>query len=374
MGFWDAKVNVEGAGKQFVRESTDTFLRAEHYGEGHINDTFAAYYRRADGSEYRNIMQRINNEAFKDPIGLMNNISGVTEFLREIIRKRGGDTERETMTVIPAQDGKNYYLDENGCYWRSYIFVEQTLSLQTIENDQDFYNCGTSFGNFQRLLADYPAAELTEPIPHFHDTKDRFRLLKEAVEADKFGRAASVQKEIDFAFAREKDAAEIVDQIEAGIIPLRVTHNDTKLNNILIDEATGDGICVIDLDTIMPGAACYDFGDSIRFGANTAAEDEKDLSKVTMSLHLFEVFAKGYLSVAKDFLTPAEAKSLAIGAKLMTYECGIRFLTDYLNGDVYFKVHYEGHNLDRCHTQFKLVEDMEQKMPEMQAIVAKYMA
>ena len=372
MGFWDITPNVDGAAKQFAEGNE--YLGAEHYGEGHINDTYTAHFRRPDGSEYRIILQRINTETFTDPDGLMNNIVGVTEFLREIIAQRGGDTERETMTVIRTPEGKSFYTDELGSSWRAYVFVEQTVSYQSIQKDEDFYNCGVSFGNFQRLLAQYPAEKLVETIPKFHDTENRFKQLKEAIDADKCGRAASVKDEIDFALAREKDASEIVSKLRDGSLPLRVTHNDTKLNNILIDEATGTGICVIDLDTIMPGASCYDFGDSIRFGASTGAEDEKDLSKISMSLHLFEVFAKGYLSVAKEFLTPAEAESLAVGAKLMTYECGIRFLTDYLNGDVYFKVHREGHNLDRCRTQFKLVADMEQKMPEMQAIVAKYMA
>ena len=370
MGFWDCKVNVEGAAKQFAHG--DTFLAAEPYGEGHINDTYEAYYQRADGSKYRYILQRINTEAFQDPDGLMNNIVGVTEFLREIIRKRGGDVNRETMTVVHPECGGNYYRDENDACWRAYVFVEETISYQQIQKDSDFYNCGASFGNFQRLLALYPSETLTEPIKNFHNTEDRFRLFKEAVAADKCGRAALVQDEIAFAMAREKDASLIVSQLRDGTLPLRVTHNDTKLNNILIDAASGSGICVIDLDTIMPGAACYDFGDSIRFGASTAAEDEKDLSKVSMDLHLFEVFTEGYMSVAKEFLTEAEVKSLPIGARLMTFECGIRFLTDYLNGDTYFKTHYEGQNVDRCHTQFKLVEDMEKKQAEMDAIVRKY--
>ena len=370
MGFWDIKPNVEGAAKQFAEGNE--FIKATPYGEGHINDTYTAYYRRPDGSEYRIILQRINNEVFRDPVALMNNVAGVTDFLRKTIRARGGDELRETMTVIRTPDGQNYYLDDQGCYWRGYVFVENTVSYQSIENDKDFFNCGTSFGNFQRLLAEYPAKDLIETIPHFHDTEDRFRQFKEAVAADKAGRAASVQDEINFVLAREKDTSAITSKLRDGTLPLRVTHNDTKLNNILIDKDSGEGICVIDLDTIMPGAACYDFGDSIRFGASTAAEDEKDLSKVEMSLHLFEVFASGYLSVAKEFLTPAEVDSLPIGAKLMTLECGIRFLTDYLNGDTYFKVHYDGQNLDRCRTQFTLVKDMEQKMPEMISIVKKY--
>lgn len=350
----------------------DEFLHAEPYGEGHINDTYAAYFRRVDGSEYRVILQRINHAVFPDPEGLMNNIYGVTQFLKKKIAAAGGDELRETLTVIPTKDGRLFFKDAEGGFWRMYAFVEGTITYQSCRTPADFYQCGAAFGNFQRLLADYPTEKLVEPIADFHNTVKRFDALLDAIRQDKAGRVGEVQPEIDFAVKRRKDAAEIVELLTQEKMPCRVTHNDTKLNNILMDSKTGKGICVIDLDTVMPGAACYDFGDSIRFGASTAAEDETDLSIVSMSLDLFEEFAKGYLSVAREFLTPVELYSLSVGAKIMTFECGIRFLTDYLNGDVYFKVHREHHNLDRCRTQFRLVADMEQKMEKMQAIVQKY--
>lgn len=356
---------------QFIDD--DLYLHSIPYGEGHINDTFSVCFQKPDLNIYRMILQRINHNVFKDPVGLMNNIYGVTEFLKKKIAAAGGDVMRETLTVIPTKSGQLFYLDQNGNYWRMYVFVENTVTYQTCRNAEDFYNCGYSFGEFQRLLADYDTDKLIETIPDFHHTVKRFEALKEAVKNDKVGRVAGVEKEIQFAFAREKDAGAIINLLGSEEMPYRVTHNDTKLNNILIDRTTGKDICIIDLDTVMPGAASFDFGDSIRFGASTAAEDETNLDKVSMSLELFEVFAKGYLSVAKEFLTRTEAESLAIGSKIMTFECGIRFLTDYLNGDTYFKIHREHHNLDRCRTQFKLVEDMEQKMDKMKSIVRKYL-
>jgi hypothetical protein len=355
---------------QFI--SDKEYLHALPYGEGHINDTYSVCLQDDQGNISRVIIQRINDYVFKDPDGLMNNIMGVTSYLKEKIVAEGGDPERETLTVIPTISGDLYYLDQEGNYWRVYLFIENAVTYQICRDAEDFYNCGVSFGNFQRMLADYDTNKLVETIADFHNTVKRYEALKQAIKEDKVGRANKVQKEIKFALDREKDAGVLVELLESGKMPYRVTHNDTKLNNIMIDKNTGKGICVIDLDTVMPGAACYDFGDSIRFGASTAAEDETNLDKVTMSLELFEVFTKGYLSVAKEFLTPVEIESLAVGAKIMTFECGIRFLTDYLNGDVYFKIHREDHNLDRCRTQFKLVEDMEQKMDLMQAIVNKH--
>ncbi len=355
--------NLEAAANAAEQFSTDAFLRAEPYGNGHINETYAAYYQRADGTGYRRILQKINRHVFRDVSGLMNNIVGVTAFLRQSVG------ERETMTVLPTREGNMYYTDAQGDYWRSYIFIEDATAYDRIEKDSDFETCGESFGRFQCQLAAYPARDLVEVIPHFHHTPRRYAALKAAIAADKVGRAASVEKEIAFALAREESASQLVDWLEDGTIPYRVTHNDTKLNNILIDNATGKGLCVIDLDTIMPGAAAYDFGDSIRSGAVTAAEDEQDLAKVTMSLHLFEVFARGYMRTAGAFLTPAEVDSLAVGARMMTLECGVRFLTDYLEGDTYFRIHRPDHNLDRCRSQFALVADMEKKMDAMLAIL-----
>ncbi len=351
---------AERAAQQF---GSDTFLYAEPYGEGHINETYAAYYRRADGTEYRNILQKINTYVFPDVDGLMRNIQGVTEYLRGFVG------ERETMTVIPTQEGKPYYRDGEGGCWRSYVFIENATAYQKIEKDADFFTCGVSFGRFQQQLADYPAQELCETIVNFHNTPARYQALHAAVAADKAGRVAETAEPIAFALEREASAGVLVEGMAAGTLPCRVTHNDTKLNNILIDDETGRGQCVIDLDTVMPGAVAFDFGDCIRFGASTAAEDETDLSKVEMSLPLFRVFAEGYLSTAAPFLTEAELDSLVDGARLMTLECGVRFLTDYLEGDVYFRIHRPRHNLERCLTQFTLVADMEQKETEMRAII-----
>ena len=348
------------AAKQF---NSDEITSIEPYGSGHINSTWLAIHKSANGTETKNLMQKINNYVFKNPDELMENIAGVTSFLRDKVEEDG------TLTVIPTLDGKNIYLDEFNNYWRVYKFIEKATAYQQIENDQDFYTCGLAFGEFQQMLAEYPAEKLHETIPNFHNTPSRFADFKKALAEDKAGRAKDVQAEIDFVLARECKADAITAKLESGEIPYRVTHNDTKLNNILIDDATGKAKCVIDLDTIMPGAAAYDFGDSIRFGASTGAEDETDLSKIEVDLHLFEVFAKGYLSTANKFLTPAEKDSLVTGAYLMTLECGVRFLADYLNGDVYFKIHRENHNLDRCRTQFKLVADMEAKEAKMREMV-----
>ena len=355
--------NTTASDRAAARFSADTLLRTEPYGEGHINVTYAAWFRRADGTEYRHLLQQINTYVFPDPAGLMNNIAGVTAWLHRRVRAR------ETLTVIPTLDGQLFHTDEQGLAWRCYRFIEGATAYQKIEKDSDFDTCGESFGRFQELLADYPAARLRETIPHFHDTPYRYAALHRAMEQDPLGRAASVREELAFALEREKTADALTAAMDTGRLPRRVTHNDTKLNNILIDDATGKGLCVIDLDTVMPGAVAFDFGDCIRFGASTAAEDETDLSRVALDLHLFEVFTKGYLRSAAPFLIPAEIDSLPVGARLMTLECGVRFLTDYLEGDVYFRIHRPQHNLDRCRTQFRLVADMENKEAEMRRIV-----
>ena len=335
---------------------------AERFGAGHINDTFAVWA--ADRSK-RWILQRINTDTFTDPAGLMENVTGVTAYLRRQIIERGGDPDRETLNVIPTLDGKPYYTDTEGGAWRAYIFVEGTVCLQKVENERDFYTAAETFGNFQNQLAGYPAATLHETIARFHDTPNRYANFEKALAADVMGRAKDVGPEIAFIRAREADCRVLVDQLAAGVLPLRVTHNDTKLNNVLIDQETGKGICVIDLDTVMPGLSAYDFGDSIRFGANDCAEDEPDQSKVHFSLHLYKVFAEGYLAAAGSAMTEAERRSLPWGAKLMTLECGIRFLTDYLEGDHYFKISRPAQNLDRARTQFTLVQGMEREFDAM---------
>ena len=347
-------------------------MKAVRYGSGHINDTFLMTLREDDETEGRVILQRMNKSIFTKPVELMENIMGVTSFLRERIIKNGGDPDRETLNVIPTKDGKPYFIDSEGEYWRCYKFIEDATSYDQVENPEDFYESAVAFGNFQRLLADYPAATLHETIKGFHDTKARFEVFKKAVADDVCGRAASVKDEIDFYLSHADVANVFGDLLEKGELPLRVTHNDTKLNNIMIDNETHKGICVIDLDTVMPGLAMNDFGDSIRFGASTAAEDEKDLDKVWCDMDLFDVYTKGFIEGCAGRLTEKEIELLPMGAKVMTFECGMRFLTDHLQGDTYFKIHRENHNLDRARTHMKLVQDMEAKWDIMNEIVKKY--
>ena len=337
------------------------------FGNGHINETYCAVFS-TDTGKKKFILQKMNHQIFKDPVGLMENISGVTSWLKKKIQENGGDVERETLNIVNDREGSPYLVDKEGEYWRAYLFIEGATCFDQVENDEDFYQSALAFGNFQRLLSDYPAETLHETIPDFHNTVKRFGDFKKAVAEDACGRAADVQKEIQFVLEREQLAHTLVDLQNAGKLPLRVTHNDTKLNNIMIDDVTHKGICVIDLDTVMPGLSLNDFGDSIRFGAATAAEDEKDLSKMEMSLDRFRVFTRGYVRACPG-LTAKELELLPMGAKTMTMECGVRFLTDYLDGDHYFAVHREGQNLDRARTQFKLVADMEKKWDEMRKIV-----
>jgi thiamine kinase-like enzyme len=350
-----------------------TLVEVASYGSGHINDTRRATFRQADGSDRHYILQRINTQIFTDPDGLMDNIVNVTKYLKQKITAAGGDPDRETLTVLHTKEGHPMARTMGGKdYWRCYPFIENTVSYDLVENENDFYTVARAFGHFQMQLSDYPASTLHETIPHFHDTPNRYANFHKALAADALGRAKDAKPEIDFVLAHEKDAGALTSLLAAGKLPLRVTHNDTKLNNILLDKDTGKALCVIDLDTVMPGLVHYDFGDSIRFGASTALEDEQDLSKVHFSLELFEVFTKGFLESAGSVLTPLEKETLPIGAKLMTLECGVRFLTDYLEGDTYFKIHRPGHNLDRCRTQFKLVQEMEEKAGQMQEVIQKY--
>lgn len=362
-----ANRQVEEAIQNFKFEGT--LIDTRPYGSGHINDTYLLTFEIASMGRMKVILQRMNKQIFTKPEELMENIIGVTSYLREKIIENGGDPDRETLNLIPTVGEKPYYIDSEGDYWRSYIFITDATSYDQVEKSEDFYQSAVAFGNFQRLLSDYPAGTLHETIQGFHDTKARFQTFREAVKKDVCGRAAKVQKEIEFVLAHEEVANIFSDLQEKGELPLRVTHNDTKLNNIMIDNRTGKGICVIDLDTVMPGLSIFDFGDSIRFGANTAEEDETNLTKVSLSVPLFEIYTRGFLEGCAGSLTEAEVKMLPQGARLMTLECGIRFLTDYLSGDTYFKIAREKHNLDRCRTQFGLVEDMEKKWGEMERIV-----
>ena len=338
------------------------------FGNGHINDT--RLVTMDNGTQY--VAQRINKNVFKRPDLLMENYVGVTKFVRKKIEEMGGDPLREVLNAIPAKDGKYYVIDEEGQYWRLLVYVTESMSYDQVERPEQFYDSAVSFGDFQYMLRDYPAETLHETIVNFHNTPDRYRQLMEAIENDAKGRLAEVSAEVEFAKAREEFAWTLEKAHKEGRLPLRVTHNDTKLNNILFDINTGKTLCVVDLDTIMPGYSVNDFGDSIRFGATTALEDETDLSKVNFDISLYELYVKGFIEGAKGGLTEGELEMLPIGAIMMTFECGMRFLADYLNGDTYFRIHRPSHNLDRCRNQFKLVSDMEAHLDEMRAIVKKY--
>lgn len=349
-----------------------TYVSGASYGDGHINDTFALVYRQEDGSDKRYILQRMNKSVFPDIPLLMNNVALVTDFLGKEIAKRGGDPERETLTLIRTTDGKNYYQENNGDCWRAFLFIENTIVYQLAESESVFEDTGRAFGVFIAGLSGFDATKLGEVIHNFHNTKDRYDKFINALEADKAGRVEKVKNEIEFVKTRKDYCNKVVDMIADGSIPLRVTHNDTKLNNILVDADTKKAICVIDLDTIMPGSLLYDFGDAVRFGCSTALEDEKDLSKVDFDINLYEAFTKGFLSGIGDSITKNEVDMLAFGSILMTFECGMRFLTDYLDGDNYFKTKYDDHNLVRCRTQFKLVQRMEENLDKMNKIAIKY--
>lgn len=336
------------------------------YGSGHINQTFLIE------KDEKYILQKINTFAFKNPDELMANIAAVTKHLGDKIAACGGDPKRETLTVIPTDDGKPYYRAEDGSCYRVYIYIDNAVSHDKVENAEQFYNAARAFGRFQNLLADFPADTLYEVIEKFHDTRDRFRQLTDAISENHSGRLGEVAREVDFALSRKNDCGVILDAIAAGEVPTRVTHNDTKLNNILLDPKTHEGVCVIDLDTVMPGSLLYDFGDALRYGANSAAEDEQDLDRIHFRLDYFEAFVRGFVEEIGGTMTKKEIELLPFSVKLLTLECGIRFLTDYLNGDTYFRIHREKQNLDRCRAHFRLVQDIEAKMEEMRNIVNKY--
>ena len=367
-----AKIDEVIAAYALETDTNGSLAQQIPYGNGHINDTFLLCYKIPAGGEKRYILQRINHSIFKNPPQLMDNIVRITRFLHNMITAQGGDPNRETLNVVKTKDGADWYRDSNNNYWRVFVFIERSLCLEKAENEKDFYDSGVAFGNFQKMLADFPTETLYETIPNFHNTPSRFQDFQKAIQNGNPERIALAQKEIAFALARKQESSVLTNLLKEGKLPLRVTHNDTKLNNILFDADTRKALCIIDLDTVMPGLSLYDFGDSIRFGASTAAEDETDLSKVELDLSLYEAFTKGYLEGCAGSLTDKELDMLPMGAKLMTYECGIRFLADFLLGDVYFKVHREHHNLDRARTQFRLVADMESKWTKMGEIVQKY--
>jgi len=338
---------------------------------GHINRTYFLTCRNGEGSR-RYVMQMINTNIFKKPDEVMENIVNVTGHIREGFKNKGIDPFRRTLNVIYTKDGKWGYEDHEGRYWRTYDFVEDADCYMQVESAEMFEKVGFAFGQFQRQLADFDASVLYESIPNFHNTEWRYANLEKAIEENKSGRAHLISDDIKFALDRKEITSFINKSIADGSLALRVTHNDTKLNNIMIDRESGEGVCVIDLDTVMPGSVLADFGDSIRFGASSAAEDETDLDKVYCRLDMFESYAKGFITGLEGSLSESEIRALPMGALILTYETGIRFLSDYLDGDTYFRTEYPNHNLDRARNQFKLVRDMEEKMDEMKAIVEKY--
>jgi thiamine kinase-like enzyme len=343
------------------------FRSAEPYGSGHINDTYCAIFDQA-GTVTRYILQRINHNIFKKPVSLMENIQRVTTHLAG---KMSGepDFSRRVLTLIPVRNGLFYHHDEQGNYWRAYLFIEKAKTYDAVESAGQAFEAARAYGRFQKLLADLPAPRLHDTIPDFHHTPKRFAALVKAIENDAANRAGLAKAEIDFALQR----AAIVDVLINAKLPERVTHNDTKFNNVMLDDVTGEGVCVVDLDTLMPGLTLYDFGDMVRTATSPAKEDELDLTRVAMQMPMFEALLKGYLTFAVDFLTPAEKRLLAFSGKLITFEIGLRFLTDFLGGDTYFKVHRNGHNLDRCRTQFKLVESIEHQEAQMNKLVEEFL-
>ena len=345
---------------------SEPVLNYHSYGNGHINDTFLV---ETENGKY--VLQRMNTSVFKNPGALMQNIVGVTEHIRRKVLTLGMDPAKATVSVVLTFDGASFCTDSLGGCWRLLEYTDSSFTLEQVSSPRDFYNCAKAFGTFQELLSDYPAHTLHNTIENFHNTPWRYGNLAAAVEKDACGRVADVLPEIEFARERREFCQTLERAFESGKMPLRVTHNDTKLNNVLFNVNTKEPICVVDLDTVMPGYSVNDFGDAIRFGANTAVEDETDLSKVSLDLTLFEAFAKGFLESCGDSLTDAEIGLLPVGAMMMTLECGMRFLTDHIEGDTYFKIHRPGHNLDRARCQFALVADMERKLDDMNAIINK---
>lgn len=344
-----------------------TLLSATPYGNGHINDTFLLVFDMYGMGRLKVILQRINTDVFPKPQELMENIIGVTSFLQNKIREAGGDPSRETLTLIPTSKDAFYYMDTQGGFWRAYQFITDAVCYEQVERPEHFFESARLFGQFQQLLSDYPIQSLHETIPDFHNTHMRYGQFQKALSEDICNRARTVKEEI-----REAETYAYLCDIfpallSSGELPLRVTHNDTKLNNLMFDNLSGKALCIMDLDTVMPGLLAYDFGDAIRFGANTAAEDETDLNRVSLDLRLYEAYVKGFTAGCGATMTEQERKLLPESALVMTYECGLRFLTDYLEGDIYFKTDHPTHNLDRCRTQFTLLVDMINKLPEMRA-------
>lgn len=354
------------------------FISAVPYGNGHINDTFAASYAvpaSAGARRRRYIHQRINHEVFEDPAALMDNVARVTRHIRAKLEADGiEDIENRVLSLVPTCGGADYIIDDDGGYWRTYLFIESAATYDVVETPAQAREVARAFGEFQKQLADLGPPPLVATIPGFHDTPVRLEAFRRAIEADAVDRAAGVTAEIRRLEGYAPLADALLSLFRQGRIPLRVAHNDTKINNVMIDDKTGEAVCVIDLDTVMPGLALDDFGDLVRTSTCFAREDDRDLSHVVVELPIFEALAEGYLGAAGEFLADAETDSLVLSGKLMTYECALRFLTDHLQGDTYFRVHHEGHNLDRARVQLALLDSIVDHEDEMEKIVGRVAA
>jgi Ser/Thr protein kinase RdoA (MazF antagonist) len=342
-------------------------LHAETLKIGHINETYTATYDQG-GTRVRYIHQKINGNVFKKPVAVMKNVMRVTTHIRRKLEEANArDLTRRSLIVIPTRDGKSFHQNGNREVWRTFVFVEGVETYEAVQSPQQAYQAGRAFGEFQHALVDLPGGRLFETIPDFHHTRKRFTALQQAIQKDHYNRAKDAKEEIAFALKHEPVVDVILNAMAKGKIPERITHNDTKFNNVMLDVLTGEAMCIVDLDTVMPGCALYDFGDMVRTTTSPTLEDEPDLSKVRMQMPMFKKLVEGYLSTAGRFLTKAEKAHIAFAGKLITFEIGIRFLTDFLSGDSYFRIHRPSHNLDRCRTQFKLVESIERQEKAMQA-------
>lgn len=326
---------------------------------GNINDTFVLEFKKENNELKKYIVQRINHHVFTRPVNLMENIENVTSHIINKVKANGGDYLRETLNLVKTNDGGTYYVDGSGDYWRAFLFIKDAKTFNKAEKPEHMYEVGKALGKFQNLLSDFKADELFEIIEDFHNTPKRYKAFIEAMESDSLGRVKNSLEEIKFIMDRADSFNKLINLLEEGKIPLRVTHNDTKINNIMIDDVTGQAVCLIDLDTVMPGLSLYDFGDAIRSGCSTAEEEETDLTKVNFNMDFYNAFTEGLLEECKDTLNKEEIENIAFSAKLITLELAMRFLTDYLNGDVYFKTARKHHNLDRCRNQLKLASEME---------------
>lgn len=346
-------------------------LHAETLKIGHINETYTATYDQG-GTRVRYIHQKINQNVFRNPVAVMKNVMRVTNHIRKKQEQRGfRDVTRRSLIVIPTRDGKSFWQNGDGEVWRTFVFIEGVETFEAVKSPSQAYQAGRAFGEFQSLLVDLPGGRLFETIPDFHNTRKRFEALKVAIEKDRYNRAAQAEPEVKFSLQHEDMVDVILDAMEKGLIPERVTHNDTKFNNVMMDVFSGEAMCIVDLDTVMPGCALYDFGDMVRTATSSTLEDETDLSKIRMQMPLFRKLVQGYISTAGKFLTKEERKLIAFSGKLITFELGLRFLTDFLNGDKYFRIHRPAHNLDRCRAQFKLVESIQRQEEGMQKFADK---